>query len=977
MKKRCLLLLSLFMAVLSFKSYAQVVQTITTTGSGNFTVPPGVTSITIEAWGGGGAGNYTVGLGVTGNGSGGGGGGYRSATLTVTPGQVIPYSVGTGGNAGLTPAAGGNTTFGSPVLVQANGGAAGNTTNTTAAGGTGAVNAPAVLVTANNGGTGGINNRRVTGLTVHSRGGGGGGAGYPGGTGGNGGDGVNSDTGNAGSGGGSGATGGAGGDSNNDPGNGGTSTADGGGGGGGGRRGGEGGNGGAPGGGGGAGSLDGLDLASSGDGGRGQLRISYTCPTATSLVYSTSPQCVTGSNMSPTLVASPDGSYSASPAGLSINATTGVITTGTSTPGTYTVTYTTADIPGSGCQPATAQASVTISTPPTVAAITGNLYICVGGTTQLANTTPGGTWSSSNLLVATVDGTGLVTGLTGGSVTITYSVTASGCTNTATATVQVGPAIGALTGGPTFVYCTNNQDDADVGSPSTATISWGAGAPAGVSYRIVQTSGSNVGIGGLPMSQTTASLTFTPANLTAAQITGGFTVTPYTFGANNTDDNASGDDCVGTSIMFTIKVNPLPTVSFACPPPVCPGVNFAPITFTGVATSFNWTNTDPGESIGLGASGMGNIAAFAGVNTSNTVANIGALDVTPEFTADGKTCYGVTNSDCDLVVNPIPTSALTASQQDVCPNTEVTLNPNCSVPGATPLWNPGAATVTPNAPGLTYTYKVICEAAGCQGNESMVDVRTHRILVDIKKTDSDVAAPIIGSVSDDLADNEMISPAKNIITDNSSIRKWNILAEGCASSGSASFEFLPGSPLTFKSVDNNPPYAIFANVGNDFFSQATPNYGIGIPYFPNGTYNLLVELRQNDAASPSIYPKDRNKLTAGPLLASRTVRFVVNGGPPPRIGVGEELTTTEEEWASIFQNPVNDEAIVRLAGKVGENVALNLVNIQGQSLHQSAVVLEAPSQFTKINVRNLSSGLYILKAVKGKQTKTIKVLKVQ
>ena len=64
------------------------------TSSGSWTVPGCVTSVTVQIWGGGGAGGsatYAQGAG------GGGGGGYARKVLSVTPGQVIGFSVGGGG----------------------------------------------------------------------------------------------------------------------------------------------------------------------------------------------------------------------------------------------------------------------------------------------------------------------------------------------------------------------------------------------------------------------------------------------------------------------------------------------------------------------------------------------------------------------------------------------------------------------------------------------------------------------------------------------------------------------------------------------------------------------------------------------------------------------------------------------------------------------------------------------------------------
>lgn len=60
----------------------------------------------------------------------------------------------------------------------------------------------------------------------------------------------------------------------------------------------------------------------------------------TTISYPTNPFCANESNQTPVQTGTGGGVYSASPAGLSINSTTGVINIGASTQGTYTVTYT-------------------------------------------------------------------------------------------------------------------------------------------------------------------------------------------------------------------------------------------------------------------------------------------------------------------------------------------------------------------------------------------------------------------------------------------------------------------------------------------------------------------------------------------------------------------------------------------------------------------------------------------------------------
>jgi hypothetical protein len=106
------------------------------------------------------------------------------------------------------------------------------------------------------------------------------------------------------------------------------------------------------------------------------------------------------------------------------------------TSGDYTHTYTGVN----GCD-SVVTAHVTINTAPVVAAITGTTSISTGGTTQLSDATAGGVWSSNNTSVATVNASGLVTGVSSGSATISYKVTNSCGTTTVTAVVSVSQSL--------------------------------------------------------------------------------------------------------------------------------------------------------------------------------------------------------------------------------------------------------------------------------------------------------------------------------------------------------------------------------------------------------------------------------------------------------------------------------------------------------------------------------------------------------
>ncbi|MCP9751985.1 GEVED domain-containing protein [Ferruginibacter sp. HRS2-29] len=101
--------------------------TYTTTGQQTWTAPCGVTSITVECWGGGGAGGGAT-NGGTSTGSGGAGGAYSRKTIAVVAGTTYTLNVGAGGTGanitGTNP--GGASWFSSTSTVAASGGAGGN-----------------------------------------------------------------------------------------------------------------------------------------------------------------------------------------------------------------------------------------------------------------------------------------------------------------------------------------------------------------------------------------------------------------------------------------------------------------------------------------------------------------------------------------------------------------------------------------------------------------------------------------------------------------------------------------------------------------------------------------------------------------------------------------------------------------------------------------------------------------------------------
>ncbi len=123
---------------------------------------------------------------------------------------------------------------------------------------------------------------------------------------------------------------------------------------------------------------------------------------------------------------SPGGTWSTSPTTVdSIGLTSGIVTGRAF--GTATVTYT---------LPTSCAVTAIITVNPLPSAILGNsVAICQGLSIMLSDTTHAGTWSSANTAIATVTGVGLVTGISAGTVNISYTLS-TGCGVAAVVTVN-------------------------------------------------------------------------------------------------------------------------------------------------------------------------------------------------------------------------------------------------------------------------------------------------------------------------------------------------------------------------------------------------------------------------------------------------------------------------------------------------------------------------------------------------------------
>ncbi len=153
--------------------------------------------------------------------------------------------------------------------------------------------------------------------------------------------------------------------------------------------------------------------------------VTFTTNSTPSAIIGLSSVCTASVNNFSNTVSGGTWSVSGSATGTTISATTGDLYTAT-TVGTETVTY------AIGSCSTTMTVAVGSSGP---SSITGATSVCATATTTLTDAISGGAWTSSNPSIASIGfGTGVVTGMTSGTVTITYS---TGCGSPVTASMTV------------------------------------------------------------------------------------------------------------------------------------------------------------------------------------------------------------------------------------------------------------------------------------------------------------------------------------------------------------------------------------------------------------------------------------------------------------------------------------------------------------------------------------------------------------
>ncbi len=370
---------------------------------------------------------------------------------------------------------------------------------------------------------------------------------------------------------------------------------------------------------------------------------------------------------------------SSTPSVATINTNSGLATG--MVQGTTRITYTT------GCgTPATKL--LTVYTQP--ASITGTASVCAGATTTLSNATSGGTWSSSDETEATVNASGVVTGVSAGMLTITY--TNGTCYSTRSVTVNPladagtlsgdfsvcdgddlafssdGDAGGTWTSSNTSVATVDASGDGTANAPGTATISYSVSNGCGtVRATSVVTVSADPAVGTLSGAATVCEASTTTYTATGSSDAGAWSSSNSAIATVGTTGVVSGVAPGTSSILYTVTngcgsavdsvvvtVNPLPSAG----------------TITGTATVCETATTTLSNSVTGGTWSSSN-AAVATVGTNGVVTGVAAGNTTISY-AYTNSC-GTAYTTQVVTVNPLPSAGTVSGSAVVCEEATTTL----------------------------------------------------------------------------------------------------------------------------------------------------------------------------------------------------------------------------------------------------------------------------------------------------------------
>ncbi len=542
-----------------------------------------------------------------------------------------------------------------------------------------------------------------------------------------------------------------------------------------------------------------------------------------------------------------------------------------------------------GCGTTTVQQTVTINDAPAVPAISGTPDACVNSTTQLANTTAGGTWSSSNNTVATVDNTGLVSATSSGTADISYAVT-NGCGTTTvqqTVTINDVPTVPSISGTP------------DACSGSTTQLA------------------NNV-IGG----------TWSSSNNTVATVDNTGLVSGASSGTADIS-YAITNGCGTSTVQQTVSINALPIVdSVVVTGALCGGSNTGSLTIfvSGGTPAFSYSNDN-----GLSFQSNNNFTGLAS-STYNLVVT------------DNSNCSASTSA---TVQSSAGVSASASAQNTTCGNDNGSVSVTVLSGNAISyLWSSGDTTISvSDLTGATYTVTVFGDG-GCTA--------TATATVD---TSSSISANIVSNKSIMCSgDSAQICAAAGF---NSYL--WNTGATTeCIRTLSAGNFYVTVTDINGCSAASNhlaigtyplPPVSVSVNGDTlSAYNAASYQWYFNSSIIPGATSETYVA---QQTGSYTVLVTDTNGCNA----LSNSVNLTVTG----------LVSVLNDSFILIYPNPTSANLLFVETGSALSKKPLEIFDTEGRCMSKTEIAFTK----TAVDVSQFAAGIYLLK-IEGRVYKWIK-----
>jgi len=399
------------------------------------------------------------------------------------------------------------------------------------------------------------------------------------------------------------------------------------------------------------------------------------------------------------------------------------------------------------CGTAVATTDVTVGSLPIVEPITGITTICNDSTVLLNDGTLDGLWSSSNTAVASVNSSGVVTGVSAGTSTISYVVTA-GCGAagvTAIMHIQSMPSAGAISGSATVCAgATTTLTDAVTGgawSSSNTTIASvtaggtvhgvGVGA-ASISYGISNSCGTDMAtaalsVGTMPSVAPIAGITticddsvtlfsddtlggvWSSSNTFIATINSIGLLTGVSAGTSTISYAVTavcGTASAATTVHLQARLSP---TAITCASSICAG---ATATLSDATTGGTWNGSD---------------IIVASVNSGGIITALSAGSITISYSMSNS--CGTAIVTFNDTVNTAPAAGFITGATNICVGAVTTLADGAS--GGSGTWSTGSSAiamagsggvVTGFAAGSDVVFYTVANSCGSNSASAMINV---------------------------------------------------------------------------------------------------------------------------------------------------------------------------------------------------------------------------------------------------------------